>query len=132
MSNSRKRWLRENPDRHPWKKNSKFVSAPCEVLKRRLIDAGLTFVEEYVPLSDRHFAIDIAFTDAKLAIEVNGNQHYDEHGTLKSYYQERHDLIEGAGWHVLELHYASCFEPHIEKTVSLINETIRSRMPPAF
>ena len=48
--------------------------------------------------------IDIAFPDIKLGIEINGNQHYNSDGTLKDYYQERHNLIEEAGWKLLEVH----------------------------
>lgn len=111
VSNSRKKWLAENPDKHPWKRNSKFTSVPCENLKKILNRENIIFVEEYNPLKDRAFAIDIAFPDIKLGIEVNGNQHYTNDGTLKKYYQERHDLIVSNGWTLIELHYTDCFIP---------------------
>ena len=53
--------------------------------------------------------MDIAIPEKKIVIEVNGNQHYDSDGSLKPYYQERHDLIENVGWNVMEVHYKDCY-----------------------
>ena len=33
ISEKRIEWLKNNPDKHPWKKNTKFISIPCEILK---------------------------------------------------------------------------------------------------
>ena len=33
MSKSRKDWLKNNPDKHPWKRHDKFKSKPCENVK---------------------------------------------------------------------------------------------------
>jgi very-short-patch-repair endonuclease len=113
LSEMRKSWLQENPDSHPWRKKSKFLSEPCEFLKNKLIENGVEFVEEYIPLKNRFFSMDIAFLDLKKAIEVNGEQHYNRDRTLKKYYQDRHDLIESDGWKILELHYAECYNDSI-------------------
>jgi very-short-patch-repair endonuclease len=109
LSEIRKAWLAEHPDEHPWKLNSKFKSVPCEVLKERLREAGLVFKEEYTLLDDRSFAVDIAFPEKKVAVEVNGEQHYNRDGTLRPYYRDRHDIIEASGWKILEIHYARCY-----------------------
>lgn len=126
MSEVKKKWLKENPDKHSWSsKNKHFISQPCEKLKVKLTKKGITFCEEFKPLEDRAFSIDIAFPDKKIAIEVNGNQHYVS-GTLnlKPYYQDRHDLIEAAGWSILELHYLEAFN---EKTVELIESLLKRK-----
>lgn len=109
ISAGRKKFLNENPDQHPWKRKDKFKSKPCEALKSYLKSKGLVFVEEWQPIKDRFYSLDIAFPDIKLGIEVNGNQHYDRNGKLKTYYQERHDLICSTGWKLIELHYVSCY-----------------------
>lgn len=106
MSEKRKKYLKENPDKHPWKNRNKSISEPCEKVKCFLSNQGIEFVPEWTPLTDRHYSIDIAFPDIKLGIEINGNQHYDAKGNLLPYYQERHDLITKAGWTLLELHYS--------------------------
>jgi very-short-patch-repair endonuclease len=110
LSDKRKLWLHENPDKHPWKKLSKFVSEPCEVLKSKLIEANLNFVEEYTPLSNRYFAIDIALIEKKIGLEVNGNQHYNKDGSLRQYYKNRAELIEQAGWTLIQIHYTKVYD----------------------
>lgn len=112
MSIKRISWLKKNPEKHPWKKKDKFISIPCENFKRYLDSVGLSYVSEYDTYEEtnRNFSIDIAFPDLKIGIEINGNQHYNKDGTLKQYYQKRHDIIEAAGWKILEIHYLSCFK----------------------
>lgn len=113
ISDRRKKFLKENPDKHPWKKDTKKISEPCEKLKEYLRNKNISFVEEWQPLENRFYSIDIAFPDIKFGIEVNGNQHYNRDGTLTNYYQERHDLIEKEGWKLLELHYSSCYNTNL-------------------
>lgn len=111
ISERRKKWLKENPDKHPWRRSDKFKSIPCEKVKSFLTLLKIEFIPEYQPrIENRFFSIDIAMPDKKIAIEINGNQHYNKDGTLKPYYQERHDLLEQNGWKVYEVHYSSCFD----------------------
>ena len=109
ISNARKKFLKENPDKCHWKSSKKFISTPCENVKKYLIEHGIDFIEEFRPLEERAFCIDIAFPHIKIGIEINGTQHYNKDGTLKPYYQERHDLIEAAGWKLIEVFYTECF-----------------------
>lgn len=117
LSIKRKDFLKKNPDKHPWKNNSKFISVPCEYLKTYLNSKGISFVSEWNPLEDRNFSIDICFPDLKFGIEVNGNQHYNKDGTLAEYYQKRHDLITDAGWTLIELHYTSVYNHELIDSV---------------
>ncbi len=57
------------------------------ILKKILDNINVKYVPEYNPLINRFFSIDIAFPDKKIGIEINGNQHYNIHGSLKEYYQ---------------------------------------------
>lgn len=110
ISKRRKIWLSDNPDKHPWRNKDKFQSIPCQNVKDYMMKMNIPFVEEYNPnIADRFFSIDIAMPDKKIAIEINGNQHYNRDGSLKSYYQERHNLLELNGWNVYEIHYSACF-----------------------
>ena len=109
-SESRKEWLKNNPDKHPWKKNNKFKSEPCEKFKQILKDNNISYVEEFQPLfPERFFSVDIAFPNKKIAIEINGNQHYNADKTLKEYYQKRHDLLVTSGWTIYEYHYSIAY-----------------------
>jgi hypothetical protein len=106
----RKEWLKNNPEKHPWRNKDKFKSKPCEKAAEFLTNLGIKFAAEYKPEIDgRFFSIDIALPDKMIALEINGNQHYERDGKLKPYYQERHNLLESAGWTVFEIHYSACF-----------------------
>lgn len=105
LSKKRKLWLKENPDKHPWKLNNKFKSAPCEKLKQILRNNNINFLDEDSIIEGRHYSADIYFPDKKVVLEVNGNQHYNRDKTLKPYYQERHDNFISNGWIVYEIPY---------------------------
>ncbi len=121
MSEKRKEWLKANPDKHVWKRHSKFKSVPCEKVKQFILDNGIRFLPEFTPLTDRAFAVDIAFPEKMVCVEVNGNQHYDASGKLKPYYQEKHDLLTATGWKVVEIHYSLCYNTeYISNLVSTI------------
>jgi very-short-patch-repair endonuclease len=117
LSIKRKKFLKNNPDKHPWKKSDKFKSVPCENLKKYLINHKIDYIDEYEPLENRFFSIDIAFPQIKVGIEVNGNQHYNADGTLKAYYQQRHNLITAAGWKIIEVHYSQCYNEESIKQI---------------
>ena len=123
LSEKRKKWLKENPDKHPWKNKSRFKSIPCEKFKFFLNQKNVKFIEEFRVLEERYFSLDIAFPEKMVALEINGNQHYKPDGKLKPYYQERHDLIEAAGWKVIEIHFSLCYnEEYIENLIKTICE----------
>lgn len=109
LSRKRSQYLKNNPDKHPWKRENKHNSIPCQNVKNFLDRANIKYIEEFTPLQDRNYSIDIAFPHIKVGIEINGNQHYTANGELKPYYKERHDIIEQAGWKLIEVHYSLCF-----------------------
>ena len=121
ISERRKSFLKENPDKHPWRSRDKFKSVPCEKVKNFLNNLGVKFIEEYDPnIYNRAFSIDIAMPDKLIALEINGNQHYESDGSLKPYYQERHNLLESNGWTVYEIHYSACF--NLDKWESFVDK----------
>lgn len=126
LSEIRKKYLKENSHKHPWKRDSKFISKPCEYLKNKLKELNILFQPEFEPLREKdiYYSIDIAFPDKKIGIEVNGRQHYDSDGNLLPYYQERHDLIEAEGWKLYEIYYSSVFNE--EKITDIINQILKS------
>ena len=95
-------------------------SIPCEKVKKKLMDNNISFVEEFMPLSDRLFRIDIAFPDKKIGIEINGNQHYNNDGTLKKYYQDRHDLITSEGWELYEYHFSIAYNSNLDDLINML------------
>lgn len=128
-----KEWYAQNPLSHPWKKaNRKHNhSVPCEKFKEILRADGIAFVEEYQPMSEgRFFSLDIAFPDKKVAIEINGTQHYEKDGALKPYFQERHDILERDGWKIYEIFYRVCYKP--EKVRDVIAKALSSDVKVEF
>jgi very-short-patch-repair endonuclease len=119
ISLRRKKYLEENPDKHVWKRHDKFKSEPCELIKQFLMEKDIKFVSEWQPLENKFYSVDIAFPDIKFGIEINGNQHYNRNGTLKEYYQNRHDEIVRYGWKLLELHYSIAW--NLSKFESLLD-----------
>ena len=113
ISVARKNYFKNNPDKHNWKSNEKFVSNPCENFKMILDELGINYISEFTPLEDRFFSIDIALPEKRIGIEINGNQHYESDGTLKKYYNDRHNLIESSGWKLYELHYSICYNKDV-------------------
>ena len=120
-------YYKNHPEKHPWKRKDKFKSVPCENFKRILKEMDIIFCEEYQPSLDRKFSIDIAFPQWKIAIEINGNQHYESNktGKLKEYYQLRHEFIEKLGWKIHELYYTLCFDDN--KIKELINNILSGK-----
>lgn len=110
ISEKRKSYLLLNPDKHPWKRKDKNISEPCEIFKQKLRKNNILFDEEFSPLIDRFYSIDISFTCIKIGIEINGNQHYNSNGELKKYYKDRKDNIEKEGWKLYDIYYTKVYD----------------------
>ena len=124
ISNSLKKYLKNNPDKHNWVTN-KNRSKPCEHLKENLKNRNIFYMEEVKPLNDYNFSVDIVIPEYKIGIEVNGNQHYKKDSNdliLDDYYQKRHDLIEKDGWKIIELHYKTIYDKNINDIINKILE----------
>lgn len=110
LSLLRRNFLAEHPDKHPWRRSTKFHSVPCALVRDWLTQHDVQFIAEFGNgFSGRFFSIDIAFPDKRLGIEINGNQHYTHDGNLRPYYQERKRIIESTGWRLIELHYSIAY-----------------------
>ncbi len=128
ISESRKKYLKEHPESFFWTKSEKFNSVPCEHFKAFLKENQIDFVEEFYPLEDRFFRIDVSFPEHKLGIEINGSQHYEDGGKkLKKYYQERHDLIKSSGWNLIEIYHKNVWKEEILlEILEMIRKTLNS------
>lgn len=121
ISKIRKDWLLNNPDKHVWKRNTKFKSVPCEYLKIIFKNNNINFLpefpynkEEFIAYSNlitdyKNYSIDIAIPEKKIGLEINGNQHYNSDKTLKKYYQDRHDYFLKNGWTIYEIYYMKVY-----------------------
>lgn len=122
ISNGIKNYYKNNPEKHPWKNNNKFKSVPCENFKKILNEMNIKYIDEFVVSDKRLFSVDILIPEYKIIFEINGNQHYNKDGTLKEYYQIRHDFIINLGYKIYELHYSLFFNK--EKMINLITSIL--------
>ena len=113
LSLKRKQYLKDHPEKCHWRSKDKFISKPCEYLKEQLRQNNISFIEEYRAFDDYSFDVDIAWPDLKIGIEVNGTQHYNSDGTLKEYYQKRHDIFIERGWKIYEILYSRVYKLNI-------------------
>ena len=121
LSEIRKKWITDNPEKHTWKRKDKQISKPCEFFKDKLKKEGIEFIEEVSPIKDRGYSVDVVIPDRMIGFEINGNQHYNSDRTLKDYYKKRKDEIEKYGLILYDIHYTKVFnEDFINEIVNLI------------
>jgi len=110
ISEKRKTYLNNNKNKHNWSLYKNEESQPELLFKKNLMELNIGSVQYYIPPeNDRYYELDFAIPELKIAYEINGNQHYNKNGTLKEYYQERHDYFILNGWSLFEIHYLLCF-----------------------
>jgi very-short-patch-repair endonuclease len=111
MSVIKKKFHSEHPNYQSGWNGKAQRSHPCEAVKSMLRKNGIDFIEEFQALRPiRFYAIDIAFPNKKIGIEINGNHHYGIDQELKPYYQERHNLLVSHGWTIHEVHYKKAYD----------------------
>lgn len=126
ISEKRKDFLKQHPEKHVWKRKDKFKSQPCEHLKQFLLKNQIEFAEEYTDeIWEHNFSIDIAFIPEKIGIEVNGNQHYNSDGQLKDYYLNREKYLQQCGWSIIEVPYFMVWN---QSFLQKILETIKNNL----
>ncbi|MDE2105875.1 MAG: hypothetical protein KGL39_52115 [Patescibacteria group bacterium] len=116
------------PDKSPYGSPIFWPSAPCNHLKKILTEKKIIYAEEYKPLKNRQFRIDISFPSVKLGLEVNGGFHYLKHtDILNPKFQKRHDLIVAEGWELMEIPYRFVWDkPYVERLIEKIQRQLAS------
>lgn len=116
ISEETKQKIREGLQR--WKENNKekFIayskgqSQVCENFKQYLRNNNIDFVEEYCPYpEERLYRLDISWPDEKIAVEINGSQHYDSEGNLNEISLEKQKFFEDKGWKIIQIYYRWCY-----------------------
>ena len=81
-----------------------------ENFKNYLRSKNITFIEEYCPYPDEKlYSLDISWPDEKIAIEINGSQHYNKDGTLNNETLEKQKFFENHGWKIIQIYYKQCY-----------------------
>jgi very-short-patch-repair endonuclease len=105
---------------HPWK--NKKESFPAKIMREWLErNSKYKIYREYTPEDfEKNYRIDLAIIDLKIAIEVNGNSHY-ENGCFTKYHIERQKYIELKGWKVINI-YAGLIVSDFQKVEEILNQ----------
>ena len=103
ISESRKKYLFENPDKVPYKLNhSSKESYPekyfTEVFKNEGIEVIKSF---YIGL----YELDFCILDKKIDIEIDGSQHYLDKKIVESD-KRRNEFLEDDGWDIIRINWS--------------------------
>lgn len=102
LSKIRKRWIKNNPDRHPWKlaHKSRGESYPEKYFREWLEKEGLPFVQEY-PYKTYHFDFLVGNV---VDLEIDGSQHKGW-STIVEHDLKRNKIVEAAGFIVKRIYW---------------------------
>lgn len=104
ISESRIKFLRENPDMVPYKLNhySKGRSYAEEYWKNVLDSRDMIYEEQY---QIGPYQLDFAFVDQKIDLEIDGDQHYLDKRVVESD-KRRNQYLEELGWKVIRVKWS--------------------------
>ena len=124
ISEHRIKFLRENPDKVPYKLNhySKGRSYAEEYWKVILDTNNLSFVEQY---QIEPYQLDFAFPNLKIDLEIDGDQHYLDKRVVESD-KRRNIYLEELGWTIIRIRWSEYKKledkkSYVNNIISLLN-----------
>ena len=128
ISESRIKYLRENPDKVPYKLNhySKGRSYAEEYWKVVLDTNNILYKEQY---QIGPYQLDFAFPDIKIDLEIDGDQHHLDKRVVES--DKRRNLyLEELGWKIIRVKWSEYKKLTDKKEyVNMILNQIKDRLP---
>lgn len=120
ISESRIKFLRENPDMVPYKLNhySKGRSYPEEYWKTVLDSQNVIYEEQY---QIGPYQLDFAIVEFKVDLEIDGDQHYLDPRIIVSD-KRRNEYLENLGWKIIRVKWSDYQKLTDKKT--FINDII--------
>lgn len=91
-----------SPARNKASKSSSALDSPPQRTLWACVSARWPHaVQEFQPIANRKFRIDIAFIEQKIAIEVDGWAYHGKHRSAHAKDRQRQNLLVSNGWRVL-------------------------------
>jgi very-short-patch-repair endonuclease len=101
ISKSRKKYLMENPDKVPYKLNHSSKTRYPERYFKRILKG---FISQY-RIPETLYEIDFANPDKKIAIEIDGEQHYSDKKMID--HDLKRDLVlKSLGWRTIRIRWS--------------------------
>ena len=126
ISESRIKYLLENPDKIPYKLNhySKGPSYP-EIYWKQILDNNNIKYEEQFQVGT--YTLDFAFLDLMIDLEIDGDQHYLDERVINSDIR-RNSILYSKGWKIIRIRWSE-YQKLNDKTsyVEYIINQLRTR-----
>lgn len=122
ISESRKKYLKENPDKVPYLLNhySKGESYPEKYFQSIFEKNDLNY-KRYLQISI--YNLDFAFVDKGIDLEVDGDQHVLDKKIVKSN-NERDEFLSNNGWNVIRILWSDYQRMKKDEKIKYVNELI--------
>ena len=123
ISNARKKYLIEHPDKVPYLLNhySKGESYPEKYFEKILKKENLKY-DRYLQISI--YNLDFAFSDKKIDLEIDGDQHYFDPRILESN-KNRDNYLNSLGWKIIRLKWSDYKKYNMEQKEETIKKLIK-------
>lgn len=103
LSEIRKRYLMDNPDKVPYKLNHSSKESFPEKYFSEVFQKENIRVEKYYQVG--LYELDFCIPEKKIDIEIDGNQHYDDNKIVESD-RRRTAYLEADGWDVIRIRWS--------------------------
>jgi len=119
MSEIRKKYLKENPDKVPYRLNHSSKESYPEKYFAELFQKENIIVDRYIPIS--YYELDFCITDKKINIEIDGEQHYLDK-KIKVSDNNRNTYLENNGWKTIRIRWSDYQKMDYEGKAKYISE----------
>jgi very-short-patch-repair endonuclease len=122
ISEIRKKFILENPDKAPYKLNHSSKESYPEKYFAELFEKENIKIEKYYPVG--LYELDFCIPNKKIDIEINGSQHYYDDKIVKSDIR-RTKFLEENGWDVITIKWSDYQKLDFDTKNSYIMELIK-------
>lgn len=114
-----KRFLEANPEMVPYKRNHSSKESYPELYFTDLFEAEGIKLEKQFPV--KSYRLDFCDPDKKVAIEIDGEQHYVDMKMI-DHDEKRDQVLTSLGWHVYRIRWSHFKSANIDKRKEIIEE----------
>lgn len=121
ISQIRKKYLLENPDKVPYLLNhSRNESYPEKYFTEIFEKSGLEFVKNFrIGL----YELDFSVPDKKIDIEIDGEQHYCDQNIIDSD-NRRNDFLKSEGWDIIRIRWSEYKKMNYDESSNYISSLL--------